>query len=354
MTQKRTFADWLDENTGAAILGVAGLGLLSVAAALFGTDHYCGVDPPPVVCGWFVRNPPWIFLTTLVAAPPALLTWYWRTMHKKKDLANARSSELNARFSTAVDLLAKGGWAARGAVYALEQLARDSETHHWPVIETLCGFVRELQRPSDFAGFDGATERDVRQDLAAYARLRHAAQAALAVIGRRDVKRDPAGSKLNLTGGAFSGMTFAGGDFSGADFTGASLTNADFRDASVRSATFRDATLFTTNFMGADMTGASLTGMVNPIRQMGGDQFWYDDATKPPATLDLFRTFGLNKPEHEAALEDAERSAAEDDEREAAESKAREAKVRAEQAEAEQAEAEQAEAEQAEATKGKA
>jgi len=63
--------------------------------------------PERSVCGPIRSSPPWLLLSTLAASPAALLTWYWRTRHKERDLALAHDEQATARFVSAVQLLAK-------------------------------------------------------------------------------------------------------------------------------------------------------------------------------------------------------------------------------------------------------
>ena len=88
-----------------------------------------------------------------------------------------------------------------GAIYALEKLARDDLEMHWPIMETLCAYVRENAGPplrlegtvlSQLGGRGGADSESIRryqEFLKDLRRLRVDIQAALTVIGRRSQKQ---------------------------------------------------------------------------------------------------------------------------------------------------------------------
>ncbi len=65
-----------------------------------------------------------------------------------------RRGQLTERFSKAIEQLGSGSLAVRlGGIYALEQIAVDSEELHWPVMEVLTAFLRESSTaPIDSAG----------------------------------------------------------------------------------------------------------------------------------------------------------------------------------------------------------
>jgi hypothetical protein len=73
-------------------------------------------------------------------------------------------------------------------MFALEQLARESERLHWPIMETLAAFVR------DNSSYDGRGDRycndshEIRPDV----------EVALQILGRRNVKFDPPDALLDL------------------------------------------------------------------------------------------------------------------------------------------------------------
>jgi hypothetical protein len=63
-------------------------------------------------------------------------------------LRTTQEGQITDRFTKAIDQLGKDTLAIRlGGIYALERIARDSESDHWAVMEVLTAFVRE-HRPA--------------------------------------------------------------------------------------------------------------------------------------------------------------------------------------------------------------
>jgi hypothetical protein len=170
-------------------------------------------------CEAIRKSLPWTSLAALAAAPSALLTWYWRTDHKKRDLDLAKSQDRTSRFASAVELLQKG---APGALYALEDVAMDSDHHYWPVMETIAGYVRLIQHAGEYM------ERS--EPIAA--------QAAMKILGRRDRRRDPPGRTLDLSSSDLRQVELSGLNFDGARFDSADLREANLRGASLVGASF--------------------------------------------------------------------------------------------------------------------
>jgi hypothetical protein len=137
-----------------------------------------------------------------------------------------------------------------GAIYALEKLARDDLEMHWPIMETLCAYIREnagkpKPLPKNIAaivakGFFSRTigEGEILSGVADGTEpLSVDVQAAISVIGRRGVgqreheriRRDdkrsgaPDAWRLDLTNCHLARPNFAGLDFAGARFIGSSL-----------------------------------------------------------------------------------------------------------------------------------
>jgi hypothetical protein len=221
----------LIKHTALPIVLAVSLGLLAVVALVVGYDVY-SKECASILCNMVERNPPWIFLTGVAAAPSALLTWYWRTEHKKADVETAREVQLTGRFASAVDLLEAGNI---GAIYALERIAKDSPRDHWAVMETLAAYVRRN------------TGSNAKGELHLVSNLTEHFQAIITILGRRDTGRDLPGARINLSRCALDGLDFTGGDFSG----------AVFRRSSLRLAYLREARFTGADFANVDATGAS-------------------------------------------------------------------------------------------------
>jgi hypothetical protein len=98
----------------------------------------------------------------------------------------ARQGHVTDRYTKAIEHLGADKLDIRiGAVYALERIARDSAADHPTVMEVLAAFVREHSRepwpPPDPSGTAAdPAERRTRPDL----------EAAMTVIGRRNIRHD--------------------------------------------------------------------------------------------------------------------------------------------------------------------
>jgi hypothetical protein len=95
-------------------------------------------------------------------------------------LDHQRVSEMNERFFKSVELLGKeeGEGAHIGALFALEQLANESDEHYHQVIGAICAFVRSRSgqvRPDDPKDLPVESFRKAPQDI----------YVAMTVLGRR-------------------------------------------------------------------------------------------------------------------------------------------------------------------------
>ncbi len=104
--------------------------------------------------------------------------------------------------------------------YDLEQIAKDYPQDHWQIIETLKIFVRNN------AAYMPEEER--KSNLSS--KIRADIQAALTVIARRDVKKEPENQLLNLSKTDMSGANVNGANLEQA-FWDVNLYEADTREA---------------------------------------------------------------------------------------------------------------------------
>jgi uncharacterized protein YjbI with pentapeptide repeats len=147
--------------------------------------------------------------------------------------------------------------ARLGAIYALERIAQDSERDHWPIMETLCAYVRKNAGPPVFmsdaardavVGMEGGDDEELTRAREA-ARPYVDVQAALTVVGRRSSARrvhedrlrkganDRDAYCLDLTSTNLSGAVLTG-NFDFAHFERSCLAFAKFRHVSVKRASF--------------------------------------------------------------------------------------------------------------------
>lgn len=191
--------------------------------------------------------------------------------------STTRSVQLNEqgqitdRFTRAVDQLGSDNASARlGGIYALEQIARDSERDYLPAMEVLAEFIRE----SGAAPAEGGTP-------VAAAGPRRETVAAIRVIARRNPEQmelqaeqgigciDLSGvnlTQLSLAEGAnFDALCFDDADLSGAvlpgaTFAGSSLTNTRLVDARLEGAVFLGTDMTRVDLEESDLTDARLDG----------------------------------------------------------------------------------------------
>jgi hypothetical protein len=191
-------------------------------------------------------------------------------------------AQVTERFGKAIDQLGQQGpdklEVRIGAVYALEQIARDSADLHWPIMEMLTAYLRqhspikaaqpEQTQPRTMASsvtaldsasggvtspVAAATERDTtRKSIPADY------QAIATVIGRRRRKQDPDGQRLDLSQTDLSGMRWYKAHLEGADLRGAYLEGADLRGARLEEAYLVGAKLERASLVGAHLDGANL------------------------------------------------------------------------------------------------
>ncbi|MEQ4724699.1 pentapeptide repeat-containing protein [Nonomuraea sp. B19D2] len=166
----------------------------------------------------------------------------------------AEQGQITDRYTKAAEQLGSSKRAVRlGGLYALERLAQDSPRDHQAVYDVLAAFVREYDPKSNID--------DDGRPLALTADV----QAALTVIGRRDVARDTHAPSFLRIRTPLAGLFRANLD--GADLRSAQLLYADLRSAKLRNANavnakVRDAILTDADLTDADLALADLTRAV--------------------------------------------------------------------------------------------
>lgn len=180
-----------------------------------------------------------------------------------------RETQVTDRYTRAIDQLGSSLEkldVRLGGIYSLERIARDSARDHSTVMEVLTAFIREHSseqwplpdRPPSRRPINPEQERrSTRPDI----------QAALAVIGRRDSKRDLQPIDLaytdlpgvRLTSPDFACANLTDANLIGADLTGANLTKAYLTDANLIGGTLVGASLVDAKGSGASLVEADLT-----------------------------------------------------------------------------------------------
>ena len=170
----------------------------------------------------------------------------------QRTLDTAREGQFADRYSRALEQLGSENLDVRsGAIYALEGIARDSVKDHPAVMEVLTAFIRRRSTEQWPPPGQSQTTRFTRPDI----------QAAVTVVGRRDVKRDIPGRPIdlyhailiraNLNGANLRHATLTRADLTGAYLYGAILADADLRDAALGGVLRLDS---------ADLTGTRWPG----------------------------------------------------------------------------------------------
>jgi hypothetical protein len=146
-----------------------------------------------------------------------------------------REGQITDRFANAIGQLGNDVAEVRlGGIYALERIARDSRRDHGTVMEVLTAYVQKCApRRSSPESQDekGCDENSV--------------QAAIAVLGRRNVRHDPSEGRadvrepretrrLDLSSTDLGGVKFGEGDFGRAILRGTNLRDADLQGTVLR------------------------------------------------------------------------------------------------------------------------
>ncbi|MDM9380623.1 pentapeptide repeat-containing protein [Chlorogloeopsis sp. ULAP01] len=152
-----------------------------------------------------------------------------------KNLQLAQEQLIAERLMTAITQLGHEDVATRtGAIYVLEQVAQDSPKEYWTIMEIISAFVRE--------------KAGIREELAKIPRTSTDIQAAMTVIGRRNVEQDRENQKLDLRNAVIRQV----------DLTNAKLQSLDLRGADLTRAQLRGADLFESNLENARLCGTIL------------------------------------------------------------------------------------------------
>jgi uncharacterized protein YjbI with pentapeptide repeats len=166
-----------------------------------------------------------------------------------------REGQVTDRYAKAIEQLGSEKLEVRvGGIYALERIASDSVRDGQTVIDVLAAFITEQSRTArQSPGDNDESLRSTPSDL----------QAAITVIGRRDIKRER--RRLNLYGADLTHadlgrINLANASLGGAKLTRANLAWIDLRDANLNYADLSRALLFEANLAGALLEGADFSG----------------------------------------------------------------------------------------------
>ncbi|MEW6496619.1 MAG: pentapeptide repeat-containing protein [Cyanobacteriota bacterium] len=173
-----------------------------------------------------------------------------------KNAEAAQDKQITERFTKAVEQLASQEIAIRlGGIYALERIAKNSQDDHWTIMEVLTAFVREKCLLKE-------EEEGEREQLP---KIPTDIQAALTVIGRRDMEKDPENqkldlSKVNIASANLREANLQGANLYQANLQGADLTKAQLQGADLGNTNLQQAHIIEANLQGAILTEANLKG----------------------------------------------------------------------------------------------
>jgi hypothetical protein len=158
-----------------------------------------------------------------------------------RNLEVSREGQITERYTEAIDQLGNDKLQVRlGGIYELERIARESEPHHWRIMEILTAYVRKNAPRQDFKTYKETPSAKPEADI----------QAILTVLRERTWSREGANQRLNL----------AHTNLRGADLRGAHLERAILRDTHLHDAILDGAHLEGADFTDAGMAGASFVG----------------------------------------------------------------------------------------------
>ncbi|MBD2725075.1 pentapeptide repeat-containing protein [Nostoc sp. FACHB-892] len=137
----------------------------------------------------------------------------------------------------------------------LEQIAQNHPQYHWTIMDILTTFVREN------APF--IPQEKVTSNLST--KIRVDIQAALTVIARRDVNKDPENEQLDLShtdmrGANLNQANLKQTNLYQANLAGANLTEANLAGAILSAANLEGTNLYLANLEGAILSAANLSG----------------------------------------------------------------------------------------------
>lgn len=154
-------------------------------------------------------------------------------------------------FIKGIDLLGNPEITVRlGGMYALEQIAQNSPTYYWQVMQVLSNYIREKSRQSNTDKQNSPKFTSVRVDI----------QTALKIIVKRRTALDPIDTNLDLSNSNLIGADLQSADLSSANLIGIELDGADLSGANLELADLERAYLIGTNLSNVNLRGANLIG----------------------------------------------------------------------------------------------
>jgi hypothetical protein len=212
--------------------------------------------------------------TTLVQAVGGLalllgLLFTWRNVRaiertSQETLRISQEGQITERFTRAIDQLGSDKLqVCLGGIYALERIARDSETDHWPIMEVLTAYVRERvpwkEEEPRSTEETSPSEPQPPQNTQSPPKLATDIQAILTVLERRTRTYGKGeDQRLNLGNTDLRGADIQRAHLEEANLLRAHLEGATLREAHLEGAILREAHLEGAILLGVHLEGATL------------------------------------------------------------------------------------------------
>ena len=165
----------------------------------------------------------------------------------EENISIAQEREVRDQFNKSVDQLQSSDSSVRSAAIAtLEQIANESEKHHWPIMEALSAYVRQNAPVKEI---QSAEENPRLADI----------RAILAILVRRNVGHETVNQRLDLSRTDLSGANLIDAHLPGVNFSGARLNGALLSGSNLEGGRFDEAHLEMVNLADANLNNASLS-----------------------------------------------------------------------------------------------
>jgi uncharacterized protein YjbI with pentapeptide repeats len=135
------------------------------------------------------------------------------------------------------------------AIHDLEQLAKMRPQYHWIIMDMLSNFVKNQ------APIISSTELMINSST----NLQPIIQAAITVIGMRDVTKDPENEQIDLSYTNLSGLNLSGVNLAQSNLYKTNLSNANLASANLEGAIMSAANLSLANLNFVNLSGAILS-----------------------------------------------------------------------------------------------
>jgi hypothetical protein len=188
-----------------------------------------------------------IFVTALpgLAAVIALVFTWLSVNTTNYQLSISEQSQITDRYNAAITNLGSSSVDVRlGGIYALQRIMHDSPRDQATVVAVLCAFVRDHADAYTLKKAPNRPTTDI--------------QAALTVVGTRDIAHDGSATVIDLTNTQLTGADLDGLELARAEFTGVDLTDATLIGVHLTDAQLNDAHLGGANLTGAHLDRANL------------------------------------------------------------------------------------------------